>query len=242
MYKYKIKIKKVSGRLNESVIPSKSLVVKSKTKKSNKQVFAEAEEYLMNKYGLQLVTAKIVCESFDENDYTEEELEWTEKDERNWNLLKIKQFNEIVRFIKGLRKPMVASRNKKTGKTKDWQECEIAASYVQRDLNHGTFDIRTADEKITIAYDDCQVLVVNLKKTADWGSVVRIVDTKYEVEYTIAEKNGDSFNWEYNINTFSPIANNMINSDWPKDVNGRNLSRTELANWKKRFRDIFQKK
>ena len=38
MYKYRVQVKKVSGRLNESVLPSKNLVVKSKTKKSNKQV------------------------------------------------------------------------------------------------------------------------------------------------------------------------------------------------------------
>lgn len=59
MYKYTIKIKKVSGRLNESVLPSKSIVVKSKTKKSDKQIFAEASEYFKNKYGLVIEMADI---------------------------------------------------------------------------------------------------------------------------------------------------------------------------------------
>ena len=52
MFKYKVQVKKVSGRLNESVLPSKSLVVKSKTKKSDKQVFGEASKYYKKKYGL----------------------------------------------------------------------------------------------------------------------------------------------------------------------------------------------
>lgn len=52
MYKYKVQIKKVSGRLNESVLPSKNLVVKSKTKKSKSTVLAEASKFFKKKYGL----------------------------------------------------------------------------------------------------------------------------------------------------------------------------------------------
>ena len=52
MYKYKVQVKKVSGRLNESVLPSKSLVVKSKTKKSKSAVLAEASKFFKKKYGL----------------------------------------------------------------------------------------------------------------------------------------------------------------------------------------------
>ena len=59
MYKYKVQVKKVSGRLNESVLPSKSLVVKSKTRKTNKQVFAEASKYYKKKYGLVIESADI---------------------------------------------------------------------------------------------------------------------------------------------------------------------------------------
>ena len=59
MYKCRINIKKVSGRLNESILPSKNLVVKSKTKKSNKQVFAEASKYFKKKYGLVIESADI---------------------------------------------------------------------------------------------------------------------------------------------------------------------------------------
>lgn len=59
MYKYRINIKKVSGRLNESVLPSKSLVVKSKTKKTKRAVLAEASKFFKKKYGLVIENAEI---------------------------------------------------------------------------------------------------------------------------------------------------------------------------------------
>lgn len=52
MFKYNVKIKKVSGRLNESVLPSKNLVVKSKTKKSKTDLLSESSKFFKNKYGL----------------------------------------------------------------------------------------------------------------------------------------------------------------------------------------------
>ena len=54
MYKYRINIKKVSGRLNESVLPSKSLVVKSKTKKNKSELLSETSKFFKNKYGLKV--------------------------------------------------------------------------------------------------------------------------------------------------------------------------------------------
>ena len=59
MFKYNVKIQKVSGRLNESVLPSKSLVVKSKTKKTDKEVFAEASKFFKKKYGLVIESADV---------------------------------------------------------------------------------------------------------------------------------------------------------------------------------------
>ena len=59
MFKYKVQVKKVSGRLNESVLPSKNLVVKSKTEKSDKEVFAEASKYYKEKYGLVIESADV---------------------------------------------------------------------------------------------------------------------------------------------------------------------------------------
>ena len=59
MYKYRVQIKKVSGRLNESVLPSKNLVVKSKTKKSKSEVLAEASKFFKNKYGLVIESADV---------------------------------------------------------------------------------------------------------------------------------------------------------------------------------------
>ena len=68
MYKYKVQVKKVSGRLNESVLPSKNLVVKSKTKKSDKQVFAEASKFFKKKYGLIIESADTYLEG--DSNYT----------------------------------------------------------------------------------------------------------------------------------------------------------------------------
>lgn len=59
MYKYNVQVKKVSGRLNESVLPSKNLVVKSKTKKSKSTVLAEASKFFKKKYGLVIESADI---------------------------------------------------------------------------------------------------------------------------------------------------------------------------------------
>ena len=65
MYKYNVQVKKVSGRLNESVLPNKSLVVKSKTEKSDKEVFAEASKYYKEKYGLVIESADVVTDEYD---------------------------------------------------------------------------------------------------------------------------------------------------------------------------------
>ena len=54
MYKYKVQVKKVSGRLNESVLPSKNLVIKSKTKKNKSELLSETSKFFKNKYGLKV--------------------------------------------------------------------------------------------------------------------------------------------------------------------------------------------
>lgn len=59
MYSYKIRIKKVSGKLNESKTPKKTLVIKSKTVKNGQEVFNEAAKYLEKKYGLVLESADV---------------------------------------------------------------------------------------------------------------------------------------------------------------------------------------
>lgn len=59
MYKYSVQIKKVSGRLNESVIPNKNLTVKSKTELNEEEVFNRAGKYLMENYGLELESADV---------------------------------------------------------------------------------------------------------------------------------------------------------------------------------------
>lgn len=59
MFKYNVKIQKVSGSLNEGVLPNKNIVVKSKTKKTDKEVFAEASKYYKEKYGLVIESADV---------------------------------------------------------------------------------------------------------------------------------------------------------------------------------------
>lgn len=59
MYKYNVKIQKVSGSLNECAIPSKNLVIKSKTEKTDEEVFAEASNYYEEKYGLVIESADV---------------------------------------------------------------------------------------------------------------------------------------------------------------------------------------
>ena len=63
MYKYSVQIKKISGRLNESVIPNKNLTVKSKTELNEEEVFNRAEKYLMENYGLELESADVASEN-----------------------------------------------------------------------------------------------------------------------------------------------------------------------------------
>jgi hypothetical protein len=59
MFEYNVKIKKVSGRLNESVLPKKNLVVKSKSKLAKRNVLKEAAKYLLENYGLELGDAEV---------------------------------------------------------------------------------------------------------------------------------------------------------------------------------------
>ena len=67
MYKYSVKIRKVSGRLNESYLPPKNLTVKSNSKKSVKQIFNKVSKYINEKYGLEVDSAEIICEGFFDN-------------------------------------------------------------------------------------------------------------------------------------------------------------------------------
>ena len=63
MFKYKIQVKKVSGILDESVLPSKNLVVKSKTKKSKSTVLAESSKFFKKKYGLVIESADVLSDN-----------------------------------------------------------------------------------------------------------------------------------------------------------------------------------
>lgn len=59
MYKYKVQIKRVSGRLNESVLPDKVIIIESQTRMTDRQAFNEASNYLKSKFGLVLEMADV---------------------------------------------------------------------------------------------------------------------------------------------------------------------------------------
>lgn len=59
MYKYRIKIKKVSGKLDESVLAGETLIVKCNVELNDKTVFNLGAKYLMENYGLELESADI---------------------------------------------------------------------------------------------------------------------------------------------------------------------------------------
>lgn len=64
MYGYTIKIKQISGKINENKIPKKSLIIKSKKMISENAAFEVASEYLKKKYNLTLESARVINEGF----------------------------------------------------------------------------------------------------------------------------------------------------------------------------------
>lgn len=59
MPRYKVDIKRVSGSLNGSSIPKKSLIIESASPRTYKNVFQKAASHLKKKYGLTLENADI---------------------------------------------------------------------------------------------------------------------------------------------------------------------------------------
>ena len=59
MYKYRVQIKKVSGKLDESALTGETLIVKCNAELSDKTVFNLGAKYLMENYGLTLESADI---------------------------------------------------------------------------------------------------------------------------------------------------------------------------------------
>ena len=141
MYKYRIQIKKVSGRLNESVLPSNNLVVKSKTKKTDKQIFAEASKYFKNKYGLVIESAEILLEGGAFGAAGE-------------------QFNKCVELLKkwsdngGV---SVIKYDPATGKASPPSDGQVAISYGEI----GTIVISTQSGELDIPKSECKFSVGN---------------------------------------------------------------------------------
>ena len=133
MFKYRIQIKKVSGRLNESVLPSKNLVVKSKTKKSNEQVFSEASKFFKNKYGLVIESAAV---NLIENFGGEGE-----------------NANKAISFLKEWQNTTLIKYEPATGRQiSQPTPCQVAVAYGK----FGTVEIQTEEENISIPKEECK--------------------------------------------------------------------------------------
>ena len=138
MFNYSVKIQKVSGSLNESVLPTNSLVVKSKTKKSNKQVFAEASKYYKEKYGLVIESADVnLVESFG-----------AESEEAN----------KAISFLKEWQNTTLIKYEPATGKQiSQPTPCQVACAYGK----FGTVEIQTEEENIEIPKQECKFSIGN---------------------------------------------------------------------------------
>ena len=138
MYKYKVQVKKVSGRLNESVLPSKSLVVKSKSKKSKSAVLSEASKYFKNKYGLVIESAAV---NLVENFGAESE-----------------EANKAISFLKEWQNTTLIKYEPATGKQiSQPTPCQVAIAYGK----FGTVEIQTEEENISIPKEECKFSIGN---------------------------------------------------------------------------------
>ena len=138
MYKYRINIKKVSGRLNESVLPSKNLVVKSKEQKTDEQVFEEASKFYKEKYGLVIESADVkIIESFGgDND----------------------KANKAISYLKQLQSTTLTKYEPATGKQiSQPTPCQVAVAYGK----FGTVEIQTEEENISIPKEECKISIGN---------------------------------------------------------------------------------
>jgi hypothetical protein len=109
MYKYSVKIRKVSGRLNESVLPNKSLVIKSKGRISKNKAFMMVENYLKNKYGLTLHEAEIINEGFFGNLFgkNKQAQQSQQSQQPQQSQIAISEFPTLVNYNDGTRKKSV---------------------------------------------------------------------------------------------------------------------------------------
>lgn len=136
MFKYNVQIQKVSGRLNESVLPSKNLVVKSKSKKTDEEIFAEASKYFKDKYGLVIESAEILLEGGAFGAAGE-------------------QFNKCVELLKnwnGNKGVSVIEYDPATGKASQPSKGQVAISYGEL----GTVVISTQSGKLDIPKSECK--------------------------------------------------------------------------------------
>lgn len=97
MHRYKINIRKISGRLNESAIPSKTLIIKSKRRISSNKAFVVVENYLKNKYGLKLREANIIGEGFFSNLFDKKKETKTVRPQNQQKEVSISEFPRLVK-------------------------------------------------------------------------------------------------------------------------------------------------
>lgn len=200
MFRYKVYIKKVSGRLNESVLPNKNLIVKSKTRKTYRRIFNEASKYFKNKYNLIIEKADIkVFEDFEGlNLNNPEDAEWYlhhgKKDIKLNHGVNCRDFDKCVNLVEAW--VSGCDRNSKDlpyvikyhphdgGRTEKPFQCYVHASGNP----HGSINFYggdLGDEKINIWKDECTFTYGNYDMETGDNRAVFIYDPKEEITYII---------------------------------------------------------
>lgn len=201
MFRYKVYIKKVSGRLNESVLPNKNLIVKSKTRKTYRRIFNEASKYFKNKYNLIIEKADIkVFEDFEGlNLNNSEDAEWyLHHGKKNIKLnhgVNCRDFDKCVNLIDAW--VSGCDRNSKDlpyvikyhpfeegGRTEKPFQCYVRASGNP----HGSVNFYGGDlgnKKIDIWKDECTFTYGNYDIETGDNRAVFIYDPKEKITYII---------------------------------------------------------
>lgn len=172
MHTYKIKIKKVSGTLNESVLPSRNLVIKSKSRKTNNRLFAEASSYYKKKYGLVIESAD-VKDVVKFGDFEVEKDKWIndQYDEKFRFHDYYDVMEEILRSAQGKKAKYVASDNENTGVHDEFEEnvnttITFGSKEAEEILDNLTNKRATVRAKITS--DNVLEIYITTQYYGDW--------------------------------------------------------------------------
>lgn len=212
MFKYRVYIKKVSGRLNESVLPNKNLIISSKTRKTYRRIFNEASKYFKNKYNLIIEKADIkLFEDFEGlNLNNPEDTAWYskhgDKDVKLNYGVNCRDFDKCVNLVDAWVRG--CDRNSKDlpyvikyyphdgGRTEEPFQCYVHASGNR----HGSVNFYggdLGDKKFSIWKDECRFTYGNYDMETGDNRAVFIYDPKEKITYIIKKHENHSTHYEY---------------------------------------------